>query len=253
MKTFLKALILILGISLLGGAVYLYFVSNFNVGVILQGGVSVPVILYGLFFNKIKKKGHVFICAIFLIPLAFSAALAIYGNNDNAEFDEDVAIVLGAGIRGEVVSANLAKRLDATVEYFGKNPDAMIIVCGGKGSYETIPEAEAMKRYLLEKGIPEDRIIMEDQSASTYENFLYANIILSDIFPDGFSSVLITNDFHVYRATKLAENVGISARHIGAKTEWYTIPANYLREMTAVIHTWINSPDSIKPGQYIPV
>jgi len=238
---------------LLAGAGYLYYVSNFNIGVILQGGVSLVIILYGLIFNKIKKKGHIFFCIIFLIPITFSAFLAIYGNNDNAKYDEDVAIVLGAGIHGEQVSANLAKRLDKTVEYFGKNPDAMIIVCGGKGSYEAIPEAEAMRLYLIDKGIPEDKIITEDLSASTYENFLFADEILNSYFSGDFSAVLITNDFHVYRASGLAEYVGISARHIGAPTKWYTIPANYLREMAAVAYFWISSPKSETPGQYLSI
>jgi uncharacterized SAM-binding protein YcdF (DUF218 family) len=171
------------------------------------------------------------------MPVLFATFIAAYGNGDNAGYDEDVVIVLGAGIQGETVSGKLVKRLDETAAYYNRNPEAVIIVCGGQGPQEDITEALAMERYLTNKGIPKERILKEDRSTSTDENFAYAKTILDSRFPQGFSSVLITSDFHVYRAVKSAGQAGIPAKHIGARTNWYTAPADYLREMFAIIKT----------------
>jgi uncharacterized SAM-binding protein YcdF (DUF218 family) len=53
---------------------------------------------------------------------------------------------------------------------------------------------------------------------------------------------LITNDFHVYRAVRIAGYAGISAKHVGAVTEWYSLPVNYLRETSAVAAMWVFPP-----------
>jgi uncharacterized SAM-binding protein YcdF (DUF218 family) len=238
-KKIIKYILFIIGGLLLLNAILLPFVSNFHVGFVLEGVISVVVLLYAFFFEKLKKHIHIIMGVLCLIPLIFAAFIAVYGNDDNAGYDEDVVIVLGAGIQGETVSGKLATRLDKTSAYYNKNPKAVIIVCGGRGPQEDIPEALAMERYLIDKGVPKDRILKEDRSTSTYENFSYAKTILDNRFPQGFSSVLITNDYHVYRAVKVANQAGISAKHIGVHTEWYAAPANYLREMLSIIKMWV--------------
>jgi len=180
---------------------------------------------------------------ICFILVLFSGFLAIYGNRDNAQYNEDLVIILGAGIRNNQVSPSLAQRLDKAVEYHRKNPRAVLIVSGGKGTQERISEALAMEQYLITKGIPAEQIIKEEKSTSTYENFLFSKELLKQKFPQGCLTVFITSDFHIYRAEKMARSTGITARRIGANTVWYTIPANYLREMLAVIKTWILPPN----------
>jgi len=167
------------------------------------------------------------------------AFLAIYGNISTAQYDEDVIIVLGAGLRGENVSRTLANRLDRAIEYHRQNPYSMIIVCGGLGDQTTITEALAMKRYLTYRGIPEEKIIKEDNSRNTFQNLYFANEILIEYFPEGFTSVIITNDFHTYRAVRFSRDIGMDSRHIGAPTPLYIIPLNFLRETVAVLRIWI--------------
>jgi len=238
----MKKFLLVIGVLLLINAIFLFLVTNFNLGTVLQGFVAGLIIIYALCFDRLVRSVHIIGVILCVIPLIFMTCLAIYGNCDNTQYNEDVVIVLGAGIRGEQVSITLARRLDEAVNYYHRNPRALIIVCGGQGFQESIPEALAMERYLIAKGIPPAKIIKEEKSTSTYENFSFAREILNNYFPQGFSSVLITNDFHVYRATKLARYAGISAGHIGAYTEWYTIPVNYLREMLAVVKMWVMPP-----------
>jgi len=215
-------------------------VANPTIGFVMQAVISVCLILYALFFRRIPKKIHALAVILCLIPVVFALFLGIYGNVSNVDYSEDAVIVLGAGVHGETVSKPLARRLDAAINYWEQNTDSRIVVCGGLGNRAAITEAEAMARYLTARGVPMESILLEDQSTSTYENLSFAQEILNDNFPDGFRAVIITNDFHIYRALRTAQHIGIPAGHVGAYTDWYTWPANYLREMLAVINMWFS-------------
>ena len=224
-------------------ALFLSTVANFNLGIVVQLLVAIDLIVYALLFRKIPRWLHKAVGVLLAIILAFVAFLYLYGTTNTATYDEDVVIVLGAGIRGETVTALLARRLETAIAYHEQNPDALIIVCGGRGAQESIPEAVAMKRYLVERGVRAEAILTEETSASTFENVSFAREILEPIFEQGFSSVLITNDFHVYRAARIARYAGVEVSHIGASTKWYTLPSNYLREMLAVMWMWVSPPN----------
>jgi len=217
----------------------LFSATNIHHGHIAQAAVSVFAVLYAAFLRKIPRVVHIITAGGCVIVISFAVFLAVYGNRGNPDFTEDVVIVLGAGLSGEEVGTHLARRLDAAIEYLNQNPDALVIVCGGLGAAQLITEAEAMRRYLVARGIAHDRIIMEDSSTTTYENLLFANEILSELFPQGFRAVLVTNDFHIFRAMSMAREIGIDAVPLGAPTPRRTIPANYLREMLAVLHMWV--------------
>ena len=125
--------------------------------------------------------------------------------NSKAEKDTEYVIILGAQVRGQRVTKSLAKRLDAAYDYLIENPDTKVICTGGRGRGEDISEALAEKRYLMEKGINESRIIMEDKSTSTYENLKFSYEIIGD---ENADIAIVTNNFHVYRAMKLGKYVG---------------------------------------------
>jgi len=234
----IRAILLIIGIVSLIGVVFLQIVTNPTIGFMLQAILSVFVILYAIFFNKIHRKIHILIICVCLIPIAFVLFLGIYGNMSNVDYKEDAVIVLGAGVRGETVSLNLAHRLDRALEYWNENPNAVIVVTGGLGELATITEAEAMARYLIARGVPQESILLEDKSTSTYENLTFAKEILNEHFGTEFRVVVVTNDFHIFRAVRTARQVGLDVTGKGAYTLWYTRPANYLREMLAVVNMW---------------
>jgi len=238
----IRTIILAAGILLLLNALYMFAVSNFNLGILVQGFVAIDLIVYALVFRKLPRWIHGIAGTLFFITAVLVAFLFLYGTTNTATYNEDVVLVLGAGIRGETVTSPLARRLQTAIKYHGQNPDALIVVCGGQGLQEDIPEALAMERYLVERGIPSEAIIKEDQSTSTFENVAFARGILESRFPQGFSSVLITNDFHIYRATRIASYAGVEVSHIGASTKWHTLPSNYLREMLAVMWMWVSPP-----------
>lgn len=241
MKKAIRIIIIAAGILLLCNAALLVVIANLNIGLVPVAGLGAVLLLYGIFFEKLFKKKfiHIVMCAGLAVVIGFSSFLAIYGSNDNADYTEQTVIVLGCGIRGERVSVGLAKRLNKAYEYHLQNPEANIIVSGGQGPQEDITEALAMKRYLMEKGVPEDKIIMEGKSTSTITNFKFSHEIMKEKGLPDDSVVFVTNGYHVYRAASYAKAEGLTVTHLGTDIIWYTIPMNYMREMLAVMKMWI--------------
>ncbi len=241
MKKAVKIASVIGGALLLGNTVLMSVIANFNIGLIPVAMLGAVLLIYGIFFEKLpfRKTISVFLASGLVVVISFSSFLAIYGRHDNADYTEKTVIVLGCGIRGERVSVGLAKRLNKAYEYHLQNPDANIIVSGGQGPQEDIPEALAMKRYLVDKGVPEGQIIMEDKSTSTITNFKFSHEIMKEKgFPDD-EVVFVTNGYHVYRAASYAKAEGLTVTHLGTDIIWYTIPMNYMREMLAVLKMWV--------------
>lgn len=144
----------------------------------------------------------------------------------------DYVIILGAQWRTDGPSYVLQKRLDAAEKYLRENPDAIAIVSGGQGSNEPISEAQGMKEYLVGRGIEESRIWMEDTSTNTYEN-----LVNSSSFLDKANDrvVLVTNNFHIFRACGIARHQGYAhLEGLAAGSYPAMLPNNLLREFVGV-------------------
>ena len=215
-------------------AIITLFCANFSVGVILNFVYAAFVCLCGVLFDRVGRALRIAAAAVIIAPLVFGGLLFACGARDNADGSEKAVIVLGCGIDGEQVSPKLARRLDKAAEYFAEHPDKPVIVSGGQGAQEDIPESTAMKRYLVSKGVPDDMIIEESNSTSTFENFEFSKDI-ADTLPGGDRIVFVTSRFHIYRASRYAAGAGFEAHHIGARVPFYELPSNYLREMLAVV------------------
>lgn len=151
--------------------------------------------------------------------------------------DFDYVIIHGAGLlHGDQLSKLLRDRIDKAIEVYRKDPTPpKIIPSGGKGADESISEAEAMKQYLLEKGIPESDIILEDASKTTLENLKFSKQILDGI--DGRKyTALVTSNYHVYRALRYCRKIGLQCTGIGSRVAFYYWPSALIREFIA-IHT----------------
>ena len=239
MRGHMRVLSLITGVLLLANLVVLAIFSSTHHGHTIQAALSVVILLYAAFYHKIPRKLHIATWITAAIPVIFVFFLMIYGNISHVDYTEDVVIVLGAGLHNGQVGDHLALRLNTALDYLSRNPQAIVIVCGGLGQGQPVTEAEAMARYLIARGVPPENILLEDRSTNTYENLAFAKTILTDHFPDGFSAALVTNDFHIFRATNLAQQNGINANPMGAPTPWYSLTVNYLREMLAIVNMWI--------------
>jgi len=225
------------GVLSLVNMVLLLRVSNPTAGFLVQGILSVALICYAIFFSKIPNMVHFLSAAAVLVFVSFIIFLFAYGNISNADGTEEVVIVLGAGVIEDRITRPLARRLDQALYFWRENPDVTIVVTGGLGSRALITEAEAMFMYLAARGVPPANILMEDKSTSTYENLRFANELFA---LQDKPVVIISNDFHLFRAVQTARRVGYEdVRRIGAYTTWYSVPVNYLREVLAVINFWV--------------
>lgn len=147
----------------------------------------------------------------------------------------DYIIILGAGlIDGDKVSGLLRDRIDKAIEVYNKHDSLpKLIPSGGQGDDETISEAEAMRRYLADKGIPEEDIIKEDKSTTTYENLTNSKAII-DAREGDKRIALVSSNYHVYRALRICRRLGIKCTGIGGHTAFYYWPSALIREYIAV-------------------
>ena len=244
----LKIIISVLGALLLADGLVVMLTGNLNLGVILTALAGAAAVCYGIFFEKVNRPGPLrWLRNIGLAAVIFVVGMAVflgsYGSADNVTYEEDVVIVLGAGVHGDEPSRHLVQRLEKALMYHEKNPDALILVSGGQGAQESVTEAYAMSKYLFQHGVPEDKIIMEEAAASTFENFKFSLDLINGDYADRFGGeykvAFITNDFHIYRAERLAEKAGFkNINHMHANIDLYTYPQNYIRETLAVLKLW---------------
>ena len=228
--------LVLLGLVLVGNGLWLMATANFNVGVMLQFAAAAVLLGFGL-WRRLAGVRWVTVPAI-VLTAGFglvSGLLAGYGLNDTASGEEDAVVVLGAAVFGREVSPSLAQRLEVAIGYHQRNPSALIVVTGGQGAQEDIAEATASREYLLARGVPDDVIVVEDRSTSTEENFAFAKLLLDQRLSESYRIVFVTNEYHVWRASRLAAATGLDARHLHSSTRWYVWPSSYLRETAAVL------------------
>lgn len=235
-----RVLLLVVGAALTANAVWLAFTANLTVGTAMTALVGLGCLAWGVWLPR--GRWITMVAALLALALvALSAFLAFVGVEDDARHDETAVVVLGAAVHGDELSNTLTGRLDTALAYHQRNPAALIVVTGGQGPQENLPEATAMRQYLLDHGVPAGDIVAEDRATSTEENFAFSKALLDARFPAGYTVVFITDEFHVYRAGRIAAAAGLDATHLASRTPWYFWPANYLREDLAVLALWVTS------------
>ena len=149
--------------------------------------------------------------------------------------DFDYVIIHGAGlIDGREVSKLLSDRLDKAIEVYRRDPTPPILIpSGGKGSDEDISEAEAMAEYLKDHGIPEEMILMEDESATTFENLRNSKEIIDAREGDRYTT-LVTSNYHVFRALRYCRQLDFACTGIGSRVALYYWPSAVIREFIAI-------------------
>ena len=172
------------------------------------------------------------IALFYVLIVVIGVILMLTGCMKKAQ-DEKTVIVLGCRVYDEEPSRTLARRIKAAAVYLQKHPETVCIVSGGKGDDENISEAEAMYRTLVKLGIEAERIYKEDQSTTTYENFLYSRkIMVEHQLP--MRTAVATSEFHQYRAALIARKLGIEAYSVPAPTPWWLLGTYVIREALAI-------------------
>ena len=233
---------LILGI--LGLLCALYFALLVSIGmdfswiwlVGLFWGIA-AVHKYTVLHSIVIAKGlKIAVIAVFAVGLLiFMIAEGCIVSRMSAEPKEnlDYMIVLGAQVHGERPSRALKLRLEKATQEWERCGKPILLLSGGQGDGESITEAECMKRFLVEKGIPEDKMILEDESVSTMENLQFC-ARLSDCKEK--KTGIVSNNFHVYRALKLAKKQGYQdVCGVAAGSDWRYQIHYMVREAFALV------------------
>lgn len=211
---------------LIWGVLGLLFIGA---GILLQSALMarIPV--------GIKRTAAVLFTVFFLIFIAVEG-LIFSGFGSQAAPGAEYCIVLGAQWKADGPGEALRRRLERAAEYLKANPETVVIVSGGQGSDEPISEAAGMKQYLCDAGISEERILMEDRSKNTRENLAFSAELIDGA--DG-RVVIVTNNFHVFRAVWLAEQQGYDAEGLAASSVTWMLPNNMLREFFGVVKDFV--------------
>lgn len=156
-------------------------------------------------------------------------------------YDQEYIIVLGAGlINGHEVSGLLASRINRAIMFAEKQfskgtPRPLIIMSGGQGADELLPEGEAMRQFAIKQEYPENLVIAEKESKTTYENMLFSKTIIEEKGLAPNKGIFCTSDYHVFRAAGYALNVGLKIDGIGANTKKYFVFNAFIREYIALL------------------
>ena len=244
---FYKIILIVLELMLLAVFVFPVFLEIVNAGNIAGMFVSMILLLATIFWDRLYgfiqnicthtggKIVTVFAALVICLGTGFAAFLSVKMINaaNNAPDEPVTAVVLGCHVKGTKPSLMLTRRLEAACEYLKENPDVKCVVTGGQGTGEDITEAEAMKQYLIEKGIEGERILKEDRSVNTDENLAFTKAVLEQ---NGLSNdiVVITDGFHQYRASLIAEKQGLNSFSISCETRTELVPTYWVREWFAL-------------------
>ena len=162
----------------------------------------------------------------------------------NSQTDKDAKrsylIVLGAAVQGDVPSLSLRHRLEGALDYLERYPESVAVVSGGQGAGENISEAQCMHDWLLARGIPEDRILMEDRSTSTLENLKYSWEIIQSCGGKPDDIAIVSSGYHLYRAKTMARSLGLTVAGVRGNPGYpiYTV-GMYIREAFGMTHLWL--------------
>lgn len=222
--------------------------GGLNLGTILPGILGVFMLFWGVMRSSLKvyflKKRFIKIrrllyLGIIVLTTSFVLieSLLLYNTEDSVPNKVDYLIILGAGLNGDQLSWTLWERVDKGSRILRDNPAMKVVVSGGQGPGEWITEAEAMERYLVKQGIAKERILKEEKSTSTMENFRYSRALLEQQpnFDPSVPVLIITNDFHMFRSKLLAQRNSLNPIGLSSPSPWYLRPNLYLREYFAVV------------------
>ena len=182
--------------------------------------------------------------------LAGAVICGLRAARHNPSWDRDYIIILGCRFRRDGTLTPLLKgRCDRAVTFWKEQKEktgkeAVLIPSGGQGTDESMPEAEAMKRYLLTCGVPEQNILPETRSRNTFQNMSFSKELIEkeqrEKRAKGGESrearvVFSTTNYHVFRSGVWASMAGLKAEGIGSGTKWWFWPNAFLRECVGLL------------------
>lgn len=175
-----------------------------------------------------KNKGWLLAAAL---PCAAFAALEAKASRGSCSGEIDALLILGTRVRGDEAEPTLRMRAERAAAFLRAHPNVIAVPCGGiVHDDQTKSEAQAIREILLQNGIDDSRILPEDQSQTTFENFQNAKRLLAEAgLPEARLAVL-SSDFHLLRASLIGRLCGVKAETVAAPSPKNDKLKNYLRE-----------------------
>ncbi|MCR1975092.1 YdcF family protein [Clostridium sporogenes] len=192
---------------------------------------------------KFKKifKGFIFFMILAILIITILASRIIYFGVKSQPQKSDCIIILGCKVKGNDPTPFLQWRLDEGLRLYNEGYGKYIIVSGAKGPGENISEAEAMEKYLVQKGADKNFIILENKSKNTLENIKFSKKKMED--NNLKSSIIVSNKYHLKRAELLCQKEGIKASYSGVfvKPHMSHEIVGFLREIPALLVYYVKT------------
>lgn len=229
-----------------------YNVLGIGFGIIILLGIVASQMVYGFLNNAELLNTQIYIkkfidiginsvlCYFYCLTIA-TLYCNIMAARHEPDFDKDFVIIFGAKIKDDGTLTPIVKaRVDKAIEFAKKqkeksNKSIIFVPSGGQGSDEVMAEAEAMKNYLVQNGISENNIIIENKSTSTRQNIKFSKELIDLKQRDG-NIIFSTTNYHVFRSGVIANDEGIDCEGIGSTTKWYFYTNALIREFIANLY-----------------
>lgn len=247
----MKGLYLLGGAFLIPGVVFLLLPIHMSMTGVVLMLIGFSLLVGGLLLRKPTEARVTLFSLLTILTAACTiclvSAMSLITTSGQSDWDSaeksDYAIVLGASVQENGKASRIMRtRLYAALEFMERNPDAMVILSGGKGADEPISEAQCMYDTLVEYGADPSRLILEEQSETTRENLLNSMEIIHRRGDTNHPITLITSEFHQRRGAYIAASLNIKTCPVSGYTDQWFYRINYtLREVFAFVKAAIQA------------
>ena len=163
----------------------------------------------------------------------------------------DCILVLGCQVRGEDPSPMLHDRLQRSLEVYELGIADKLLMSGDHGQID-YNEVKAMKEFATDSGIDSENIFMDHAGFSTYESIYRAKEVFGVK-----KMVIVTQNYHLYRALYIAEQLGVEA--YGVAADYHSYAGQTVRDVREVLArvkdfgTTIIKPEPTYLGEFIDI
>ncbi len=191
------------------------------------------------------KVGQSIICVsgillVALVLLFFGVSVLIFTRANRKCNQEAITVLVpGARLYEDRPSRMLSDRLRTAAVYLKAHPALPCVVSGGQGADEPCTEASMMRDVLIEMGIDEKRIYMEDTSTNTFENMQFTREVI-DTYQLPTAVAIATQEFHQYRCGVYAKRANLTpVCALSCKTPLHLFLCYWVREFAGVCRMWL--------------
>lgn len=228
-KRLVNLLGILLSLLMIGGEIYIFFDNYYYSGSLFQ-----------IMIHDALNTAFAALYLYYECMLIGTIIVNLIVIRHKPDYDKDFIIILGCGLMDDgSVTPLLKGRADralcfAREQYEATGKEVTFIASGGQGPDEVNSEAAAIQRYLMEQGVPAERILLEDRSTDTAENMEFSKAIIDSIDPHA-RVIYSTTNYHIFRSGLKARRVKLKATGIGARTKWYFWPNATVREFVGIL------------------